>query len=83
MQWETLASYLRERKYDEERNDSVYQDNSRMAIDINHYFCDLNLLTKEETNPYIKILKLVWDEYEDVLREKSLVLPWFKLLGWA
>lgn len=83
MQWETLTPYLRERKYDEVRNDSVYQDYSRVVIDINHYFCDLSLLTEDEANPYIKILKLVWDEYEDVLREKNLVLPWFKVLGWS
>ena len=64
-------------------DDSNYQGFSKVQIEINRYSYELNLQPAPEGNPFMEILKLVWEEYEAVLREKDLVLPWFKVLGWA
>ena len=83
LQWESLVPYLQKRNPDDIRDDSAYQDFTTVLIDVNRYYYELKLQGVDENNPYIKILRLVWDEYESDLRENNLVLPWFKVLGWT
>ena len=82
MQWESLIPFLH-KKTDKEKDDSVYQDFSTVLIDANHYYYDLKLQDADENNPFIKVLRLVWEEYKRIFIGKDLVLPWFKTLGWT
>lgn len=52
-------------------------------VDINWNEYDLYLLTESNTNPFVELLRLVWEEYGAILKERDLVLPWFKVLGWV
>ena len=83
MQWENLIPFLKRKNYDDIIDDSIYQDFSVIQVETNWYNYELNLHTIPEDNPFMKILRLVWDEYKTVFREKNMVLPWFKVLGWA
>lgn len=83
MQWENLIPFLKRKNYDDILDDSIYQDFSVIQVETNRYNYELNLHTVPEDNPFMKILRLVWDEYKTVFREKNMVLPWFKILGWA
>jgi len=40
------------------------------------------LLTESGENLFMQSLKLVWEEYEDVLKDNNMVLLWFSVLGW-
>ena len=83
IQWESVNPFLGEKRINGDLDDSNYQGFSKVQIEINRYSYELNLQPAPEGNPFMEILKLVWEEYEAVLREKDLVLPWFKVLGWA
>lgn len=83
MQWENLIPFLKRKNYDDIIDDSIYQDFSVIQVETNWYNYELNLHAVPEDNPFMKILRLVWDEYKTVFREKNMVLPWFKVLGWA
>lgn len=83
VQRERLHCYLRPKDRSEERDDSIYQDFNTVLVDINWNEYDLNLLTEPNTNPFVELLHLVWEEYGETLKERDLVLPWFKVLGWA
>ena len=52
-------------------------------VDINWKEYDLKLFAESDSNPFMELLRLVWEEYGETLRERNLVLPWFKVLGWA
>ena len=52
-------------------------------VDINWNEYDLKLLAEFDSNPFMELLRLVWEEYGETLRERNLVLPWFKVLEWA
>ena len=82
MQWESLIPFLH-KNTDKDKDDSVYQDFSTVLIDANHYYYDLKLQDADENNPFIKVLRLVWEEYKSIFIGKDLVLPWFKTLGWT
>ena len=83
VQRERLHGYLRPKDRSEERDDSIYQDFKTVLVDIHWNEYDLNLLTEPNTNPFVELLHLVWEEYGETLKERDLVLPWFKVLGWA
>lgn len=83
VQRERLNGYLKKKDRSKDRDDSIYQDHKTVLVDINWNEYDLNLLTESNSNPFIELLHLVWEEYADTLKERNLVLPWFKVLGWA
>ncbi len=83
VQRERLSVYLKEKDRSENRDDSIYQGFKTVLVDLDRDDCDLNLLTESDSNPFIELLHLIWEEYADTLKEKDLVLPWFKVLGWA
>ena len=84
VQWERFDRLnLRAIDWKKERDETVYQDFKTVFFEIDRYEYDLNLFAPDKTNPFIDVLKLVWDEYGDVLKEKDLVLPWFHLLDWV
>ena len=39
--------------------------------------CDLVLTDQNINNIFVEVLKLVWEEYSDILRHNDIVLPWF------
>lgn len=83
MQWERFRNMLHKKDRGVDREDSVYQDFRTVLVDINWNEYDLDLLEYLEGNPFIQLLKLVWEEYGEVLRGKDMVLPWFATLGWV
>ena len=83
MQWESLIPLLEKKNYDNDMDDSIYQDFSKVLVDINRYNYELDFQHVSEGNPFKEILRLIWCEYETVLRDKDLLLPWFRILGWA
>ena len=83
MQWESLFPFLEEKNYGKDTDDSIYQDFSKVLVDVNRYKYELDLQHVSEGNPFTDILRLIWCEYETVLKDKELLLPWFRLLGWA
>lgn len=83
IQWEALLPFLDKKSYGENMNDLIYQDFSKIQIEINQFIYELDLQSTSKDNPFIELLKLVWDEYETVFREKKLILPWFKTLSWV
>ena len=66
-----------------DRDDSIYQDFRTVLVDISWNEYDLNLLTESDTHPFMDLLRLVWQEYGDTIKERNLVLPWFEVLGWV
>ncbi len=82
MQWERIENMLHKKNRSDDRDESVYQDFKMVLVDINRNEYDLNLLTESRENPFMQLLKLVWEEYEDVLKDNNMVLPWFSVLGW-
>ena len=83
VQRERLYRYLKAKDRSKDRDDSVYQDFKTVLVNINWNEYDLELLTESDSNPFMELLHLVWEEYGDTLKERNLVLPWFKVLGWA
>ena len=83
VQRERLVGYLKPKDRSKDRDDSIYQDFKTVLVDINWNEYDLNLLTESNTNTFMELLRLVWEEYGAILKERDLVLPWFKVLGWA
>lgn len=51
-------------------------------VDINWNEYELDLLTDVD-NPFMELLRLVWDEYADYMKSNDLVMPWFNVLGWV
>ena len=82
-QWENFKYLLRKKDRSDDRDESVYQDFKTVLVDINWNEYDLDLRAPIENDPFIDMLKLVWDEYSIILMEKGLVLPWFNTLGWV
>lgn len=89
MQWENLIPFLKRKNYDDIIDDSIYQDFSVIQVETNWYNYELNLHAVPEDNPFMKILRLVWDEYKTVFKEKiwcclgSRYLGGLKLYGGA
>lgn len=83
VKWERYENLLREKDRSKDRDDSIYQDFKTVLVDINWNEYDLDLICALADNPFMEVLWLVWEEYEDILREKNLVLPWFDILGWS
>lgn len=65
------------------RDESVYQDFKIVLVDINWNEYDLNFITESLENSFMELLKLVWEEYRDILKDNNMILPWFSVLGWA
>ncbi|WP_139187359.1 hypothetical protein [Sarcina sp. DSM 11001] len=83
VQCERLYGCLKAKDRSKDRDDSVYQDFKTVLVDINWNEYDLKLLAESDSNPFMELLRLVWEEYGETLRERNLVLPWFKVLEWA
>ena len=83
VQCERLYGCLKAKDRSKDRDDSVYQDFKTVLVDINWNEYDLKLLAEFDSNPFMELLRLVWEEYGETLRERNLVLPWFKVLEWA
>ena len=83
VQCERLYGCLKAKDRSKDRDDSVYQDFKTVLVDINWKEYDLKLFAESDSNPFMELLRLVWEEYGETLRERNLVLPWFKVLGWA
>lgn len=83
MQWEKFKAMIDKKDYSDDRDDSVYQDFKIIHVEINWNEYDLNLVSASEDNSFMRLLKLVWEEYGEVLKENDMVLPWFKILGWG
>ena len=83
VQRERLYGYLKPNDMVDDRDDSIYQDFETVLVSINRHAYDLNLLTESGSNPFIELLRLVWEEYGDTFKERNLVLPWFQILGWV
>ena len=81
LQWDRIEPYLREGSCREE-NGSGADDPAVIYVSAYGLSCRLDLLNAAAENPFIKILKLVWDEYGESFKEKRIDLPWFKMLGW-
>lgn len=80
-QWENLKYMLHRRDRWDPKDESVYQGFDTVLVDIDWNECDLNLKEQTEENPFIAMMKLVWDVYGEIIVEKGLVLPWFNTLG--
>ncbi len=83
VQRERLYRYLKQKDRLNDGDDSTYQDFRTVVLEINLKKYDINLLTESDANPFMALLRLVWEEYGDTLKDRNLVLPWFKVLGWA
>lgn len=82
IQWEKIEHLLRDKDWSKNRDETIYQNYKTVFVEVGKNECDLNLLASNENNPFIDVLKLVWEEYKNYMIDNGIVLPWFRVLGW-
>lgn len=82
MQWENFENLLQKKDCREVREESVYQNYKTVIVEVNWNEYDLTLSPANADNVFVKVLRLVWEEYGEILAEKNMVLPWFCTMGW-
>lgn len=83
LQWENFENLLHEKDRSEGRDESIYQDFKTVLVDVNWNEFDLKLSPDNCDNVFMRLLRLVWEEYGEIMSEKGWVLPWFYTLGWT
>lgn len=86
VQWEDIKNVTHKKERCNERDDSRYQDYKKVVVDVQDFTnaeeFDLILSPAQADNVFMKVLKLIWEEYGEILEEKGLVVLWFYRLGW-
>ncbi len=78
LQWEQIMPFLYEAdaKYSD---NSLYSDFRVVHVSAGRYHADINLLEETDNNPFVEILRMIWDVYKNRMKEENIVPPWFEV----